>query len=123
MSEHFTARLYEPTQAHGALRQAWEQYIKPLLSRFGSFAGALLSGVEMWLLALGVRMPWTLRHPKPTRRGMRPAGGSSRPALKPDGLLSFDRNSSLMLANISHDHDQPVHLRRQNTPGSLGPLI
>lgn len=91
--------------------------IKPLLSRFGSFAGALLSGAEMWLLALGLRMPWTLRHPKPARRGMRPAGGSSRPALKPDGRLSFDRNSSLMLANISHDHDQPVHLRRQNTPG------
>ena len=36
MSEHFTARLYEPTQAHGALRQAWEQYIKPLLSRTGA---------------------------------------------------------------------------------------
>ena len=33
MSEHFTARLYEPTHAHGALRQAWEQYVKPLLSR------------------------------------------------------------------------------------------
>lgn len=31
MSERFTARLYEPTQAHGAIRQAWEQHIKPLL--------------------------------------------------------------------------------------------
>ena len=36
MSDRFTARLYEPTQAHGAMRQAWEQYVKPLLSRTGA---------------------------------------------------------------------------------------
>ena len=31
MSERLTMRLYEPVQAHGAMRQAWEQHIKPLL--------------------------------------------------------------------------------------------
>ena len=36
MPDRFTARLYEPTQAHGAMRQAWEQYVKPLLSRKGA---------------------------------------------------------------------------------------
>ncbi len=36
MVDRFIARLYEPTQAHGALRQAWEQYVKPLLSRKGA---------------------------------------------------------------------------------------
>lgn len=33
VAERFTARLYEPVQAHEAMRQAWEQYVKPLLSR------------------------------------------------------------------------------------------
>ncbi|MDP5241128.1 electron-transfer flavoprotein:ubiquinone oxidoreductase [Uliginosibacterium sp. 31-16] len=91
--------------------------VKPLLLRFGSLFGALCSGLEMWLLAAGIRLPWTLRHPAPARSGM--AGGRDyppRPPLKPDGVLTFDRNSSLMLANLSHEHDQPPHLRRQNTP-------
>lgn len=33
VAERLTLRLYEPVQAHGAMRQAWEQYVKPLLSR------------------------------------------------------------------------------------------
>ncbi|MEN3112722.1 electron-transfer flavoprotein:ubiquinone oxidoreductase [Uliginosibacterium paludis] len=91
--------------------------VKPLLSRFGSFLGAALSGAEMWLLAAGLRMPWTLAHPAPARSRMAPAKpGSRRPALKPDGRLTFDRNSALMQANISHDHDQPIHLVRRNQP-------
>lgn len=36
MSERLTLRLYEPVQAHGAMRQAWDQHIKPLLSRTGA---------------------------------------------------------------------------------------
>ena len=31
MSERLTLRLYEPVQAHGAMRQAWDQHIKPLV--------------------------------------------------------------------------------------------
>ncbi|KAF7599000.1 MAG: electron transfer flavoprotein-ubiquinone oxidoreductase [Candidatus Dactylopiibacterium carminicum] len=91
--------------------------VKPLLSRCGSALGSMLSGAEMWLLAMGVRMPWTLTHPGSSRQGMKPAKGfSPRPALRPDNVLTFDRIGSLMLSNISHDHDQPTHLKRRNTP-------
>ena len=34
---------------------------------------------------------------------------------KPDGVVSFDRLSSLALSNIAHDHDQPCHLRLKNS--------
>ena len=29
---------------------------------------------------------------------------------KPDGKVSFDRNSSVFLSNTNHEEDQPVHL-------------
>ena len=29
---------------------------------------------------------------------------------KPDGVVSFDRNSSVFLSNTNHEEDQPVHL-------------
>ncbi len=90
--------------------------VKPLLSRFGTVLGSLVCGAEMWLLALGLRLPWTLRHPAPARSQMAAARDCPpRPPLKPDGVLTFDRNSALMRANIHHEHDQPPHLRRQNT--------
>ena len=30
---------------------------------------------------------------------------------KPDGVLTFDRLSSVFLSNTNHEEDQPVHLR------------
>lgn len=33
---------------------------------------------------------------------------------KPDGVLTFDRLSSVYLANISHEENQPVHLTLKN---------
>jgi electron-transferring-flavoprotein dehydrogenase len=54
-----------------ALRESWiwrdlhaVRNVKPLLSKFGSWAGMLLSGLEMWLAASGLHLPWTLRHKK-----------------------------------------------------------
>ena len=91
--------------------------VKPMLSRLGTVFGSLCTGIEMWLLALGVRAPWTLKHSAHPRAKMDKAEVfAERPPLHPDGVLTFDRLTSLALANLSHDHDQPTHLRRQNTP-------
>jgi electron-transferring-flavoprotein dehydrogenase len=91
--------------------------IKPLLSRFGTVVGSLFCGLEMWLLAANLRAPWTLAHSTPARRRMASASTCApEQPLRPDGVLTFDRLNSLMLADISHEHDQPTHLRRQNTP-------
>ncbi|WP_028454745.1 electron transfer flavoprotein-ubiquinone oxidoreductase [Chitinilyticum litopenaei] len=85
--------------------------IKPMLSRFGTLGGTLLAGAELWLGALGVRLPWTLRHRKTDHTATGLAEDHAPIAYpKPDGVLSFDRMSSLALANLSHDHRQPDHL-------------
>jgi electron-transferring-flavoprotein dehydrogenase len=85
--------------------------VKPMLSRFGTTLGTLFGGVEMWLAAAGVRLPWTLRHQHADHECTRPA--SEMPTIdypNPDGKISFDKLSSIALSNITHDGDQPCHL-------------
>ncbi|HZV99745.1 MAG TPA: electron transfer flavoprotein-ubiquinone oxidoreductase [Methylophilaceae bacterium] len=85
--------------------------IKPLLSRFGNIGGMLLGGLEMWLASFKLRAPWTLQHRKADHECIRPA--SEMPKInypKPDGVLTFDRLSSISLSNIAHDANQPCHL-------------
>ncbi len=85
--------------------------VKPMLSRFGTILGTLFGGVEMWLAAAGLRLPWTLRHRQADHECTRPA--AEMPTIdypNPDGKISFDRLSSVALSNITHDRDQPCHL-------------
>ncbi|MEK7321657.1 MAG: electron transfer flavoprotein-ubiquinone oxidoreductase [Pseudomonadota bacterium] len=86
--------------------------VKSALSRWGLRGGMLYAGVELWLRRFGGRLPWTLRHGKADHESLAPAG-SRQPINypKPDGVVSFDRLSSVYLAGLSHDEDQPVHLK------------
>ena len=85
--------------------------IKPLWSRFGAIGGLLLGGAELWLNTLRLSAA-TLRHRKPDFASLEPARRT--PAVsgpKPDNRTTFDRLSSVFLAGLSHDEDQPTHLR------------
>lgn len=78
-------------------------------SRFGRVGGAALAFIEQNLLS--GRAPWTLRDRTPDRAKLRPAAAAPRIDYPPpDRLLSFDRPSSVHLANVRHDEDQPCHL-------------
>ena len=87
--------------------------VKPLWTRFGTMLGALLAGAELWTSAIFRRsLLGTLRHGKADYLGLKPKGTlPARNYAKPDGKLTFDRASSVYLANLAHDEDQPVHLR------------
>ena len=87
--------------------------VKPLWTRLGTVLGALAGGVELWSAAILRRsLLGTLRHKEPDYRGLKPRGAlPARTYAKPDGVLTFDRASSVYLANLAHDEDQPVHLR------------
>lgn len=85
--------------------------VKPLLSKFGSWTGTLLGGLEMWLAAIHLHLPWTLQHKQADHQCTKPA--AEMPVInypKPDGIYSFDKLNSISLSNISHDDNQPSHL-------------
>ncbi|HEX3936690.1 MAG TPA: electron transfer flavoprotein-ubiquinone oxidoreductase [Xanthobacteraceae bacterium] len=93
-------------------RDLWRvRNAKPLWSKFGTFAGIALGGLDMWTNTLGFSLFGTLGHGKPDYATLQPASQCRRIAYaKPDGKLTFDRLSSVYLSNTNHEEDQPVHL-------------
>ena len=66
----------------------------------------------MWCNTLGFSLFGTLQHGKPDYATLKPAAECTPIAYpKPDGMLTFDRLSSVFLSNTNHEEDQPVHLR------------
>jgi len=86
--------------------------VKPLWSRFGTALGVALGGIDMWTNTFGFTLFGTLKHGKADFAATKPAA-ASRPIAypKPDGVLTFDRLSSVFLSNTNHEEDQPVHLK------------
>jgi len=87
--------------------------VKPLWSRFGTILGVGLGGLDMWLNTLfGVSPFGTMKHGKPDYAALEPASKHEKIAYpKPDGVLTFDKLSSVFLSNTKHEEDQPVHLQ------------
>jgi electron-transferring-flavoprotein dehydrogenase len=87
--------------------------VKPLWSRFGTFVGVVLGGFDMWMNTLfGASLFGTMKHGKPDYASLDPAQKHRPiPYPKADGVLTFDRLSSVFLSNTNHEENQPVHLQ------------
>jgi electron-transferring-flavoprotein dehydrogenase len=74
--------------------------VKPLWSRFGTILGVGIGGLDMWLNTLfGVSPFGTLKHGKTDAASLEPAAKHKKIDYpKPDGVLTFDRLSSVFLA-------------------------
>lgn len=56
-------------------------------------------------------LPFTMSDPTPDHATLKPASSSKKIDYpKPDGVLSFDKLSSVFLSNTNHEEDQPCHL-------------
>ncbi|AWM86290.1 electron transfer flavoprotein-ubiquinone oxidoreductase [Microvirga sp. 17 mud 1-3] len=87
--------------------------VKPLWSRYGTAAGVALGGLDMWLTEIFGWSPFgTMKHGKPDHESLLPLS-QVKPIVypKPDGVLTFDRLSSVFLSNTNHEEDQPPHLQ------------
>jgi len=87
--------------------------VKPGL-KWGMTLGMLHGGVHMWLndLGLGKLVGWTLRHGKADNESLKPADQMPQIAYpKPDGVITFDKLTSVFLSNTNHEENQPVHLQ------------
>ncbi|MGI9381488.1 MAG: electron transfer flavoprotein-ubiquinone oxidoreductase [Methyloligellaceae bacterium] len=89
--------------------------VKPLWSRLGTAVGVAVGGADMWLNSLFPFLNYTVGHGKRDHATLKTAS-ESRPIVyaKPDGLVTFDKLSSVFLSATNHEEDQPVHLRLQN---------
>ena len=86
--------------------------MKPALSSWGTLTGTVYAGMEMWLSAFGITLPWTLKHKKADHQTLIPVSQATPidyPA--PDGKITFDKMSSIYLSKINHEENQPVHLK------------
>ena len=103
-------QAFEASWLHAELRQSknFKQWFKK-----GRSLATLMTGIEQWLLPkLGIRNPpWTIHRTKPDHACLEPAAQHQPIAYpRPDGVLSFDRLSSVFLSSTVHDENQPSHL-------------
>jgi electron-transferring-flavoprotein dehydrogenase len=86
---------------------------KPILTMFGTGLGGMLSMIDMWCTSLlgGFSIFGTLHHKKSDADSTGLAK-DFKPIVypKPDGVLSFDKLSSVFLSSTNHDENQPAHL-------------
>jgi electron-transferring-flavoprotein dehydrogenase len=83
---------------------------QPAVAHWGGAVGTLYAGLDMWLNQLGIGVPWTLKL-RPDYATLRQKGQvRTIDYPKPDGILTFDRLSSVFVSNTNHEEDQPVHL-------------
>jgi electron-transferring-flavoprotein dehydrogenase len=87
--------------------------VKPLWSKFGTYVGIALGGLDMWTnQLLGLSLFGTLKHGKTDAASLEPASKYKKIEYpKADGVLTFDRLSSVYLSNTNHEEDQPIHLQ------------
>jgi electron-transferring-flavoprotein dehydrogenase len=87
--------------------------VKPGL-KWGLWLGTLHGGMHMWLndLGLGALVGWTLHHRKADHETLQPAAAMPKIDYpRYDGVLTFDKLSSVFLSNTNHEENQPVHLQ------------
>jgi electron-transferring-flavoprotein dehydrogenase len=101
-------RKFNSSWLHDELHR--DRNFGPAMHKLGTFFGAAFNYVDQnWFRG---KMPLTLHDAKPDYAKLKKAAESTRIQYpKPDGVLSFDKLSSVFLSSTNHEEDQPVHLQ------------
>ena len=103
-------KAFESSWLHEELQRSknFKQWFKK-----GLYVGMAMTGIEHWLLPrLGMKVPpWTIHRHVPDHVNLLPADQCPKIDYpKPDGVLTFDRLSSVFVSNTNHEENQPAHL-------------
>jgi electron-transferring-flavoprotein dehydrogenase len=83
--------------------------VRPAFAELGMWGGLAYSALDTYLLR--GRAPWTLHNPHRDNETLKDADAAPRIAYpKPDGVLTFDKLSSVFISNTNHEENQPGHL-------------
>jgi len=100
-----------------AYRNSWawkelhmQRNFGPAQHKWGSILGSAYCFFDINLFS--GRLPWTLSNPKADHAQMDKASDARKIEYpKPDGVLSFDKLSSVFISNTNHEENQPIHLK------------
>jgi electron-transferring-flavoprotein dehydrogenase len=84
--------------------------VEPLVAKWGGTIGTVLAGADMWMRKFRIGLPYTMKHHPDHTTLHRKDLVQPIEYPKPDGVISFDRLSSVFISNTNHEEDQPVHL-------------
>ncbi len=98
-----------------AFRQSWlhdelhrARNFKPWMSK-GLLTGTMMVGLDQ--IIFGGKAPWTLHHGHVDNESLtRKTEATPISYPKPDGVLTFDRLSSVFISGTNHEENQPAHL-------------
>ena len=107
----------EITEFTPSFEQSWvykelyeQRNFSPLIHRYGTCVGAAISLLDMKLHHK--LLPCTLRDKTPDYATLKKIDAYQPISYpKPDGVLTFDRLSSVFLSNTNHEEDQLCHLK------------
>ena len=107
----------ELTDYQPAVNESWiakelklVQNAEPAVAKFGGTAGTIIGGIDMWMRTLKIGLPIAMKHHADHTTLGRKDLYQPIKYPKPDGVVTFDRLSSVFLSNTNHEEDQPCHL-------------
>ena len=108
--------LFEQSWLYGELHEV--RNVRPSF-KWGMWPAFAYTGLEQYLFK--GRTPWTISHHGTDHGSLKKAADCTPIDYpKPDGVLTFDRLSSVFLANVSHEENQPVHLQLADPQAVIG---
>ncbi len=109
----------EVTAYADRLKQTWlwselkaVRNVRPAYAHLGLVGGSLLAGLDLHLLHGA--LPFTFSTHTDHDRLKKASEAPKIAYPKPDGVISFDRLSSVFISNTNHEENQPAHLRLAN---------
>lgn len=113
-------------EIESAIKQSWlydelnqARNVAPAMHKWGMMLGSIFSFIDYGIFR--GKLPYTLKDDQPDHQCLMPADKSAPLSYpKPDGVITFDKLSSVYLSNTHHGENQPCHLKLHDPELPLG---